>query len=38
MSLFSREMLLVTNGSEEAELAARVAVELDKSSGGAIAK
>jgi hypothetical protein len=30
MSLFSREMLLVTNGSEEAELAARVAVELAK--------
>jgi hypothetical protein len=38
MTLCSREMLLVTNGSEEAELAARVAIELDKSPGGAIAK
>ena len=39
MTLFSREMLLATNGSEEAELAARVAVELAKSpGGGAIAK
>ena len=38
MTLFSREMLLVTDGSEEAELPARVAVELAKSSGGAIAK
>jgi nucleotide-binding universal stress UspA family protein len=38
MTLFSREMLLATNGSEEAELAARVAVELAKSPGGAIAK
>ena len=35
MTLFSREMLLVTNGSEEAELAARVAVELAKTPGGA---
>jgi hypothetical protein len=35
MSLFSREMLLVTNGSE---LAARVVVELAKTPGGAIAK
>jgi len=33
MTLCSREMLLATNGSEEAELAARVAVELAKSSG-----
>ena len=38
MSLFSREMLMVSNGSGEAELATRVAVELDKSPGGAIAK
>jgi hypothetical protein len=38
MTLFSREMLLATNGSEETELAARVAVELAKSPGGAIAK
>ena len=38
MTLCSGEMLLATNGSEEAELAARVAVELAKSSGGAIAK
>ena len=38
MTLFSREMLLVTNGSEKAELAARVAVELAKRPGGAIAK
>ena len=38
MTLFSGEMLLATNGSEEAELAARVAVELAKSPGGAIAK
>ena len=35
MTLLSREMLLATNGSE---LAARVAVGLAKSSGGAIAK
>jgi hypothetical protein len=38
MTLFSREILLATNGSEEAELAAGVAVELAKSRGGAIAK
>ena len=38
MTLCSREMLLVTNGSEEAELAARVTVELAKTTGGAIAK
>jgi hypothetical protein len=38
MTLFSREMLLVTNGSEEAELGATVAVELVKTPGGAIAK
>jgi hypothetical protein len=38
MTLCSREMLLVTNGSEEAELAARVAVELAKTPCGAIAK
>ena len=38
MTLFSRTMLLATNGSEEVELAARVAVELAKSPGGAIAK
>jgi hypothetical protein len=38
MTLCSGEMLLVTNGSEEAELAARVAVKLDKSPGDAIAK
>ena len=38
MALFSREMLLAANGSEEAELAARVAVELAKRPGGAIAK
>ena len=38
MTLFSREMLLATNGSEEAELAARVAVELANTPGGAIAK
>jgi len=37
MTLFSREMLLVTNGSEGAELATRVAVELAKNPG-AIAK
>ncbi len=38
MTLLSREMLRAANGSEEAELAARVAVELAKSTGGAIAK
>jgi nucleotide-binding universal stress UspA family protein len=38
MTLFSKGILLATNGSEEAELAARVAVELAKSPGGAIAK
>ena len=38
MTLFSGEMPLATNGSEEAELAARVAVELAKRPGGAIAK
>ena len=30
MTLFSREMLLATSGSEEAELAARVAVESSR--------
>jgi hypothetical protein len=38
MTLFCRGMLLATNASEEAELAAMVAVELVKSPGGAIAK
>jgi hypothetical protein len=38
MTSFSTEMLLATNGSEEAELAARVAVELVKTPGGAITK
>ena len=38
MSLFSRKMLLATNGSEETELVARVAVELAKTPGGASAK
>ena len=38
MTLFSGTMLLTTNSSEEAELAARVAAELAKSPGGAIAK
>jgi hypothetical protein len=38
MTLFSRTMLLATNGSEEVELAARVAVELAESPDGAIVK
>jgi len=38
MTLFSKGILLATNCSEEAELAARVAVELARSPGGAIAK
>ncbi len=33
MSLFSRRILLATDGSEQAELAAGVAVELSKSTG-----
>ncbi len=33
MSLFPRSILLATDGSEETELAARVAVELAKSTG-----
>ena len=33
MSLFPRSILLATDGSEEMELAARVAVELAKSTG-----
>jgi hypothetical protein len=38
MTLFSREIRFATNGSEAAELATRVAVELVKSPGSAIAK
>ena len=37
MTLFPRRILLANDGSEEAELAARVAVELAKSPGGEIA-
>ena len=38
MTSLPRRILLATDGSEEAELAARVAVELAKTPGGAIAK
>jgi hypothetical protein len=38
MTLFSREIRLATNGSEEPELATRVAVEVVNSPGSAIIK